>query len=1074
MNSTQMRRALEPLKDFQRDTVEYVFKRLYTDPEPTRRFLVADEVGLGKTMVARGVIAKAVEHLRDKVARVDVVYVCSNAAIARQNLERLDVSDGPRKHFETRLTLLARQVGELAKQPVNFVSFTPGTTFDLKSRAGRADERVMLYFLLTTSELAAASPARNLLRGNVGVERWKSMLTWANSEEPIDDTLRAKFARAIRRDQKLHTKLDDVLDRFKRHRDNIPAEDGSLQYEVIGSLRLVLARCCIDALEPDLVVLDEFQRFRDLLTEESEAGSLAQQLFEYSDARVLLLSATPYKMLTLDDESERHEEDFVRTYAFLAQDNHSTTLLRDALARYRAALLVDRPGRLDTLRGARDEVQQLLLRVMCRTERVRQTRARDAMLREVIVPAPLVREDLRQAVLADSVSRALGTGDIVEYWKSTPHLLSFMRDYILGTELRDRAKKPPEGLVEALYAHRDLLLRSAQVAGYESLPQANARLRAVAAETLDRGQWRWLWLPPSVPYIAPTNRYANADAAATKTLLFSAWNACPDAIATLLSYEAERRAVEAARQRDSFTYEQFGRRRRPLLNFRAPEGRGPAGMPVLALLYPSKTLATHVDPLALALDLGDGRPADLVAVRAGIAGRFQRLIHDLETRYGGDESDRSDERWYWAFGPLLDMRGESNIAAWVDSETGLRGLYGGETEEESGDDESRGESGYQKHLDLLLRVMKGQERLGPMPHDLLEVVADLALAAPAVCAARALLRVCGFDNGWDDAAASSAAAIAKGFRVLFNVPETIALLRGEDTDDEDAGRDPYWRTVLRYCVEGNLQAVLDEYAHLLVESTGSVGKAPETIAENVADAMTSALSPRTSMLTVRGVKPRPKLGRVEFDDFRVRCRFALRFGEIREEGSGEVTRAETVRDAFNSPFRPFVLASTSIGQEGLDFHAYCHAVHHWNLPTNPVDLEQREGRVHRYKGHAVRRNVARAYGLPALRHQWSGEGDPWARLFELASADRPAGANMMHPYWIFETEGGVSVERRVPVLPLSREVTQLAELKRQLALYRLVFGQPRQQDLLTHLANSNTSPEEVDEVAIDLTPPSIA
>ena len=44
--------------------------------------------------------------------------------------------------------------------------------------------------------------------------------------------------------------------------------------------------------------------------------------------------------------------------------------------------------------------------------------------------------------------------------------------------------------------------------------------------------------------------------------------------------------------------------------------------------------------------------------------------------------------------------------------------------------------------------------------------------------------------------------------------------------------------------------------------------------------------------------------------------------------------------------------STSIGQEGLDFHTYCHAVVHWNLPSNPVDMEQREGRVHRYKGHA--------------------------------------------------------------------------------------------------------------------------
>ena len=56
---------LDGLKDFQRDTVDYVFRRLYLDDACVRRFLVADEVGLGKTLVARGVIAKAIDHLWD-------------------------------------------------------------------------------------------------------------------------------------------------------------------------------------------------------------------------------------------------------------------------------------------------------------------------------------------------------------------------------------------------------------------------------------------------------------------------------------------------------------------------------------------------------------------------------------------------------------------------------------------------------------------------------------------------------------------------------------------------------------------------------------------------------------------------------------------------------------------------------------------------------------------------------------------------------------------------------------------------------------------------------------------------
>src|SRR5690348_12825607 len=82
--------VLAGLKDFQHATVDYVFERFY-GAKPTRRFLVADEVGLGKTLVARGVIARSIDHLWDKVDRIDVIYICSNVDIARQNIERLRI-----------------------------------------------------------------------------------------------------------------------------------------------------------------------------------------------------------------------------------------------------------------------------------------------------------------------------------------------------------------------------------------------------------------------------------------------------------------------------------------------------------------------------------------------------------------------------------------------------------------------------------------------------------------------------------------------------------------------------------------------------------------------------------------------------------------------------------------------------------------------------------------------------------------------------------------------------------------------------------------------------------------------
>jgi superfamily II DNA or RNA helicase len=53
-------RIMADLKDLQRDTVNYVFRRLYEDKDTARRFLIASETGLGKTLIARGVIARVI------------------------------------------------------------------------------------------------------------------------------------------------------------------------------------------------------------------------------------------------------------------------------------------------------------------------------------------------------------------------------------------------------------------------------------------------------------------------------------------------------------------------------------------------------------------------------------------------------------------------------------------------------------------------------------------------------------------------------------------------------------------------------------------------------------------------------------------------------------------------------------------------------------------------------------------------------------------------------------------------------------------------------------------------------
>jgi len=123
--------------------------------------------------------------------------------------------------------------------------------------------------------------------------------------------------------------------------------------------------------------------------------------------------------------------------------------------------------------------------------------------------------------------------------------------------------------------------------------------------------------------------------------------------------------------------------------------------------------------------------------------------------------------------------------------------------------------------------------------------------------------------------------------------------------------------------------------------------------------------------------------------------------------------------------------------------------------------------VHRYKGHAVRRNVAKRWGLETLAQRMDGRGDPWSVLFDAAAEARDDGTNDLVPYWIYEIEGGAQVERRVPVFPFSREVGKLSRLQKGLAVYRLAFGQPRQEDLMEFMVGEGA---ERDGVRISLEP----
>lgn len=1083
--------VLSGLKDFQRRTVEYVFRRLYTDDDAMKRFLIADEVGLGKTMIARGVVAKAVEYLWDKRDRIDIIYVCSNGDIARQNANRLTLPGARARVVPSRITLMPTTVKTLDRR-LNFISITPGTSFNLRSSGGTAEERALIYrFLEEPWGLSGVAP-RKVLAGWASFDNFPWYIEQARLAD-VDDDLGEAFVREASADTALRDRFFDLCDgmRYVRRNDALPRSVTREREQVIGALRKHMAHVCLDALEPDVVILDEFQRFKHLITPEEigdtgldEMRELAQQFMNHPDASVLLLSATPYKMYTMADEadSDDHYDDLKRTLGFLLDDPEETSQVVRQLSEYgRRVLAVPRDG-IDGIGELRRDLERRLLRVMVRTERLAVSKDRNGMLG----PADcddlrLEQGDLNDYVALQRVADDLRQPDMLEYWKSAPYLLNFMEGYKVKErfELACADGATCGSLASVMDKHPRMLLDWDAFESYGDIDPANPRLRSLAATMLADPLWQLLWLPPSLPYYQLAGPFAvAAERGLTKRLVFSSWTVVPKAIAAMMSYQSERLGIRSLEDEPKNS-PAARKRRSPLLRFARSKGRL-TGMAVLALLYPSSTLAELADPLVL----GNGRPAaDLLA---DIEAEVSSLLDALDDPSG--EYDPVDDSWYWAAPVLLDrisrpegtrswLLDAARLTSWgVDSEEAETEPSGANSPpDEDGEDSSPAGRAFAEHVAKMQDLLRGKLHLGRRPPDLASVLAQVAVAGPGVVALRALARICGGTSALDDDAVRTAAArIAWVFRNLVNAPEPMAIIRGlEETGDRSV---PYWQQVLRYSVQGGLQAVLDEYVHIVRESQGLVDEAPAEVAEAVAGVLVEALSLRT--VSLRADSPMVAHdGHVTIDRRRMRAHYALRFGDERGETGQTITRAASVREAFNSPFWPFVVATTSMGQEGLDFHCYCHAVVHWNLPSNPVDLEQREGRVHRYKGHAVRKNVALRYGVAgALEGADDALFDPWERLFERARVDRDAGATDLIPYWIYPVEGGARIDRYVPALPLSRDAARLEALLRSLVVYRAAIGQPRQEDLVNYLLRHLPEDEVdavVDALRIDLTPPGV-
>lgn len=978
----------QEVKDFQRATADrilHIYKNL-----GHRRVLLADEVGLGKTFVAKQVINLVREwHKQEKDDFFKVVYICSNANIADQNIEKLGV-ENRMSISESRLSmqhlyikLAEKQIAkqhEKGEMPESIIPLTPSTSFRFYSAQGTANERALMCDILCglTQFKDYKEVISNFLSCNV--KNWQELIHTYNYIIGLcgEDYLREMHG-------KLQTILSDtIINQLIEYAQT--GCDNRQRADMINKLRRIFAEISIDMLNPDLVIMDEFQRFNSLLEQgDDEQSMLANKFFDdkRSNTKILLLSATPYKPYSTLEElntngNDEHYQDFMKVMDFLYATKDKADRFKLIWHTYSAALKRTDVVDLTPLVVTKNEAEEALYGVMCRTERFNSGIIDDSRVCDVqVVPEDILSfaegQYLMDCLNQENTKVRLGNLPM-EYVKSSPYLLSFMDKY----ELKKRIASALQHSDVKRYGKMDaLLLSKYAINNYRPIPAANGKLKylhdLVFGTRHEKKTQLLLWVPASNPYYKAGGVFESNEARNfSKIILFSSWEMVPRMISIMMSYYSELytlgelKKVEAEIRYTSQKKNRYGENR-----LRAD------GL----LEYPCQTLSGLFSPTTF---YGE----KLSSIRKIIKQRIQEEFAQNTIISSIPQQGRNNAKLILTLMKILDGKPVED----------LNDLY--------------------------------------VPSNALDVMTDIAIASPAVCAYR--------QSGNEE----DAQMVAKAIVSVFNKPESAAVI---DLMYNKKNDDDYYESVLDYCVVGNLQAVIDEYAHMT--QTKMLG---HTVTEAIIGTSNLSIDTTDSL----GMEEKKQL---------MRCHFAIPFID-KTVTDKSVARTTNIRKAFNSPFRPFLLSTTSIGQEGLDFHWYARKIVHWNLPSNPVDLEQREGRINRFKCLAIRRNVVKLYGNETFH--------TWDELFSMAYSNLKGMHSDIVPYWCLpvaelteEQRAKLEyIERIVPLYPLSRDRYKYERLIKVLALYRMTLGQPRQEELLNLLKNMHLSDEQLKKLTIDLCP----
>lgn len=983
------------VKEFQLATANHIEQIFRSGKQ--KRVLLADEVGLGKTIIAKEVIDR-VRTMRTEVNddMYRVVYVCSNINIVQQNtrnlgMEQLNISES---RLSMQHLVIQEKVAELkqldkyqedgnyavGEMPELLIPLTPATSFSMQQGYGNMNERALMFCMVQKMGMIPKEYERSVnrfFRNKVKKEHWDGYVNWYFKRV---DACGEDYVTKVRNRLEEGLNFKNLCDQMIAYLNN-GKESWNEKVSILTQMRMAFAQISIDELEPDLVIMDEFQRFSSLIhytEEESEQSIITRRFFKtMNDEKspyILLLSATPYKPYTTLEELnennvDEHYEDFLKLTEFLFTGEKSErfkTIWKD----YSAKLSKIETDSLDILIASKLQAEKAMYEGMSRTERLKDSLIdMTTYVKENMIEAgDILSYAQMQLILRDCAERAERQGKRIryrnvpmEYVKSSPYLLSFMekyelKKYIMGIYKTSRSKQislPISGYQQKVLLNFDRLY------AYKPIDDNNARLKELRSIMLDEKKRSacLLWIPASHPYYKP---YADSvfeqNKDFSKMLVFSAWEMVPRMIAFMLSYEAERLTIGQYKEGKSTYTNKTGLKQfsdyASILRFHNDY--------LVNLYSPQSYLGKNIDDIRL--DMAETISNDVIAFGGQIVKGY---CNDEDILYAAE---------------LINNRDNIDIE---------------------------------------------------VPRYAIDVLVDMAIASPAIVLRRSL-----GEYATDE--------LIDRLVSLFNMRQSTGIMGILYPDKKN-----YWERVLKYCVDGNLQSVIDEYIHMIDETGTNMQYVANTIFESL-DINSSSLRIDTTE-SFKNME-RPPHG--------LRTHYSVMFTNKKTDEKN-VSRSTDVRQAFNSPFRPFVLSTTSIGQEGLDFHWYCRKIMHWNIPSNPQDMEQREGRINRYKCLAIRRNIAHMY--PNIFS--------WNDIFKQGMADLGIEYGGLVPYWCLPMssfENPEKIERIVPMYPLSSDLAAYSRMNAVLSLYRLTLGQPRQEELLELF--KDLTEEDVNRLLFNLSP----